>query len=80
MKINIYGRRISNHLSFADDKVMIANDLGQAKMLEEVWLTTQIDDSKINYTKTKRMTNLVVNELIRVENTKFDIVDKYVFL
>lgn len=76
----IDGERLNN-LRFADDIVLMSDNLGEAKeMLEELQQAIHKVGLKINYNKTKMMTDLVPSEPITIENEKIEIVDKYIYL
>lgn len=78
--ITIDGQNL-NHLSFADDIVLVADNLGEIKqMLHELSHACAEIGLKINFSKTKIMTNLVMSERIKIENTQIEEVDKYVYL
>lgn len=78
--ITIDGEKL-NHLRFADDIVLITNNYKEAgDMLRELQQATQKVGLKINYSKTKMMTNLVFSEPMKLENMEVEAVEKYTSL
>lgn len=49
-------------------------------MLRELQQATQRVGLKINYSKTKTMTNLVFSEPLKLQNTEIEAVEKYIYL
>lgn len=78
--ISIDGERL-NHLRFADDIVLISDNLGEAAiMIQELKNAIQVVGLRINLEKTKMMTNLVPNKLLSVDNNQIEMVHSYIYL
>lgn len=59
----------NNHLRFAEDIVLTTEDLGEAKqMLYELEGARSEVGLKINFSKIKKMTNIVMSEMINIIN------------
>ncbi|CAG9837260.1 unnamed protein product [Diabrotica balteata] len=70
-----------NNLRFADDILIIAEDLGMAReMVQELVVGTEIVGLNINISKTKIMTNLVPNQNISIGGKEIELVDIYIYL
>ena len=80
MGININGKFLS-HLRFADDIVLIAADLEQAQtMLLQLNEEASKVGLKMNLAKTKIMSNIVGDTVIKVADNLIEKVDNYVYL
>lgn len=78
--INIIGEKLS-HLRFADDLILITNDLKEAQeMMSELNLASREVGLKINIGKTKFTTNLVASENLTVNNLNIEQVYSYKYL
>lgn len=78
--VRIDGEQL-HHLRFADDIVLIADNLEDAKnMLIDLKNASKKVGLQINYSKTKMMTNLVPSELIKVDGSRIELVEKYIYL
>jgi len=78
--VNINGRYL-NHLRFADDIVLIAPDLQQLKlMLTELNEESKKVGLKMNWSKTKYMTNIPTDTNIKIQNQEVELVDEYKYL
>lgn len=76
--INVDGTRL-NHLRFADDIVVISNDINQLKdMLEELQETSKQIGLKMNLNKTKIMTS--EETAITIEGCTLEHVEEYIYL
>lgn len=80
MGININGEKLS-HLRFADDIVIIADRIDEAKeMLHRLQRTSETVGLKINFNKTEYLTNLVVSEEITAEGNPIKQASSYKYL
>lgn len=80
MGINIDGEHL-NHLRFADDIVLIADSLEDSRrMLQELHTSCHHVGLKINFSKTKYMTNLVMSEGLTVAGRFIEEVTSYKYL
>lgn len=80
MGLNINGKNL-NHLRYADDVVIIASTFEQLQtMLAELARESEKVGLKMNYTKTKTMTNTQDNRCLTVDGTKIEAVNEYVYL
>jgi hypothetical protein len=80
MGINIDGERL-NHLRFADDVVLIADNLQDTvSMLHSLKSLSERAGLKINFEKTKLMTNLVMSGNITIDNNTIQQTDTYKYL
>lgn len=78
--INVDGEYLSN-LRFADDIVIISDDLGEiGDMLRELHAAAKRVGLSINFNKTKLMTNLVPSKNIEINGTNIETAEKYVYL
>lgn len=78
--INIDGEYL-NHLRFADDIIIIAENMGDARqMLTELTSTSSYIGLHINFQKTKFMTNLVASSNMEIERNEVKQVYEYKYL
>lgn len=68
------------HLRFEDNIVLTSDNLRETKlMLPELQSPSNRVGIKINFSKTKFMTNLIPKNLIKIENKCAQIVEKYIY-
>lgn len=80
MGINIDGEKL-NHLRFADDILIIADSMHEAKqMLQRLGEASNAVGLKINTNKTQYMTNLVMSEAIKIDGISIEQVGSYKYL
>lgn len=78
--VNINGERL-NHLRFADDIVLIADRFNDAiLMLKNLNEESKKVGLKINFPKTKIMTNLVLGEAINIDGTRVEETTSFKYL
>lgn len=80
MGININGKFL-NHLRFADDIILIAADLDQLQtMMNQLHQESSKIGLKMNLSKTKVMTNIDDDAVIKVGDDVIERVDSYIYL
>lgn len=78
--INVNGRKI-NHLTFADDVLLIADNIQDLqKMLTELQQTSMEVGLKINHAKTKAMNNEGTKNNVILENNIIEEVESHIYL
>lgn len=78
--INIDGQHLTN-LRFADDIILLSDNLKDIRqMLLELEEVCSEIGLKINFSKTKYMTNLVPSEILTVGGQEVELVNSYVYL
>src|ERR1700744_2591076 len=80
MGININGKFL-NHLRFADDIILIAANLDQLQtMMNQLHQESSKISLKMNLSKTKVMTNIDDDAVIKVGDDVIERVDSYIYL
>ena len=80
MGININGKFL-NHLRFADDIILIAADLDQLQtMMNQLHQESSKIGLKMNLSKTKVMTNIDDDAVIKVGDDVIERVDSYIYI